>query len=76
MMETALAVAGTASGMALINKISDAIGWYAAPKQIARMAEAEARAELIRARAKAEATGIELSELIQRAELRSAVNKS
>ena len=75
MMETAVAVAGTASGVALINKISDAIGWYTAPKQIARMAEAEARAELIRARAKAEATGIELSELIQRAELRSAVEQ-
>ena len=75
MMETALAVAGTASGVALINKISDAIGWYAAPKQVTRMAEAEATAELIRARAKAEAAGIELSELIQRAELRSAVEQ-
>ena len=75
MMETALAVAGTASGVALINKISDAIGWYAAPKQITRMAEAEARAELIRARAGTDAVGIELTELIQRAELRSAVEQ-
>ncbi len=76
MMETALAVAGTASGVALINKISDAIGWYAAPKQVTRMAEAEARAELIRARAKSEVGGIELSELlVQRAELRSAVEQ-
>ena len=75
MMETALAVAGTASGVALINKISDAIGWYAAPKQVVRMAAADARAELIRARAEAEVAGIELSELIQRAELRSAVEQ-
>ena len=60
MMETALAVAGTASGVALINKISDAIGWYAAPRQVTRMAEAEARAELIRARTRGEAAGIEL----------------
>ena len=75
MLETALAVAGTASGVALINKISDAIGWYAAPKQVARIAEAEAKAELIRAKAKAEAAGIALAELIQRAELRSAVEQ-
>ena len=75
MMETALAVAGTASGVALINKISDAIGWYSAPKQVTRLAQAEARAELIRARAKAAAAGIELSELIQRAELRTAVEQ-
>ena len=75
MMETALAVAGTASGVALINKISDAIGWYSAPKQVTRMAQAEVKAELIRARAKADAAGIELSELIQRAELRSAVEQ-
>ena len=75
MMETALAVAGTASGVALINKISDAIGWYAAPKQVTRMAEAEATADLVRAKAKAESAGIELSELIQRAELRSAVEQ-
>lgn len=75
MMETALAVAGTASGVALINKISDAIGWYVAPKQITRIAEAEAKAELIRAKAKSETAGIEISELIQRAELRSAVDQ-
>ena len=46
MMETALAVAGTATGVALINKISDAIGWYATPHQVVRMANAEAKAEL------------------------------
>ena len=75
MMETAIAVAGTATGVALINKISDAIGWYAAPKQVTRMAAAEVTAELIRARGKAEVEEVELSELIQRTELRSAVEQ-
>ena len=76
MMETALAVAGTATGVALLNKLSDAIGWYAAPHQIIRMASAEARAELIRARARDESANVELTELFQRAEFRSALEQA
>ena len=48
MLETALAVAGTATGVALVNKIADTIGWYAAPHQVIRTANAEAKAEIIR----------------------------
>ena len=76
MMETALAVAGTATGVALVNKISDAIGWYAAPHQVIRMASAEARAELIRGRARDESANAELTELFQRAEFRSALEQA
>ena len=76
MMETALAVAGTATGVALVNKISDAIGWYAAPHQVVRMASAQARAELIRARARDESANAELTELFQRAEFRSALEQA
>ena len=76
MMETALAVAGTATGVALVNKISDAIGWYATPHQVIRMASAEARAELIRARARDESANAELTELFQRAEFRSALEQA
>ena len=75
MVETALAVAGTATGVALITKISDAIGWYTAPKQVTRMAAAEVKAELIRARGNAEVEEVELSQLIRRTELRSAVEQ-
>ena len=75
MMETALAVAGTATGVTLINKISDAIGWYAAPHQVTRLAEADAKAEKIRARAEADLTGVQLTELMKRAEFRSAIEQ-
>ncbi len=66
MLETALAVAGTAAGVAFINKISDAIGWYTAPRQLVRIAKAEAIAEKIHAE-----SDIEIANLVRRAELRS-----
>lgn len=44
MVETALVVATSATGIALINKLSDAMGWYFEPKQIERIAKAEVRA--------------------------------
>ena len=75
MMETALAVAGTGSAIALINKVSDAIGWYIAPRQEIRMAKAKAEAELIRAKSVAESGNIELDNLVQRAEFRTAVER-
>ena len=65
MLETALAVAGTAAGVAFINKISDAIGWYTAPRQLVRIAKAEAIAEKIHAE-----SDIEIANLVRRAELR------
>ena len=74
-METAIAVAGTGSGIALINKVSDAIGWYTAPRQEIRMAKAKAEAELIRAKSRAESGNVELDSLIQRAEFRAAVEQ-
>ena len=75
MMETALAVAGTGSAIALINKVSDAIGWYTAPRQEIRMAKAKAEAERIRAKSRAESGDVELDSLLHRAELRAAVEQ-
>ena len=75
MMETAIAIAGTGSGIALINKVSDAIGWYTAPLQEIRMAKAKAEAELIRAKSRAESGTVELNSLLQRAEFRLAVEQ-
>ena len=49
MMEATVAIAGTVAAVKLIEKISDAAGWVAAPYQIERMAEREARAAKIRA---------------------------
>ena len=50
---------------ALINKISDAIGGYFKPRQIRRVAEAEAEAEIINAKAQ-----IKVSQLQRRALIR------
>lgn len=75
MVETALAIAGSAAGVVLINKISDAVGWYVAPRQTVRMALGESKADLIRAKSKAEIADIEAADLIQRAEFRSAVEQ-
>ena len=49
-----------------IEKLFDAVGWYFEPRQIKRIAKAEAEAELIKAQAK-----IEVSDLQQRARKRS-----
>lgn len=67
MMETAVAVVGTATGVALINKIGNAIGWWTAPIQTKRMAEAEAKAAMIQAE-----SDIEVADLKRRAEARVA----
>ena len=67
MMETAVAVVLTANGIALINKIGNAIGWWAAPRQTKRMAEAEAEAAMIQAE-----SDIEVADLKRRAEARVA----
>lgn len=75
MMETALAIAGTGSAIALINKVSDAIGWYTAPRQEIRMAKARAEADLVRAKSIAESGNLELENLVQRAEFREAVER-
>ena len=75
MMETAIALAGTGSAIALINKVSDAIGWYTAPRQEIRMTKAKAEAELIRARSRAESGNVVLDNLVQRAEFRAAVER-
>ena len=75
MVETALAIAGSTAGVVLINKISDAVGWYVAPRQIVRTALAESKADLIRAKSKVEIADIEAADLIQRAEFRSAVEQ-
>ena len=70
MNEIALAIAGSATGVALINKLSDAIGWYAAPHQEVRMAKAEA----IKARINTE-SDIETADLIRRAAVRSVMEE-
>lgn len=68
-LETGLAVAGTAAAVALINKIGDACGWLAAPHQVGRMAKAEAEAAKIRA-----ALDIEVDDLKRRAALMAEAN--
>ena len=76
MVETALAIAATSPvGIALVNRISDAVGWYFVPRQIVRRAEAEAQAELIRVRAEESAAEIDIDKLIERAEFRSTIEK-
>ena len=67
MMETAVAVVGTAAGVAFINKIGNAIGWWAEPRQIIRKAEAEAKAAMIQAK-----SDIEVADLNRRTEARVA----
>ena len=75
---TALAIGGSAAGVALLNKISDAVGWYFEPRQIIRVAKAEADAKIIDAEADAKVavrqaqTDIEIADIYRRAEMRSA----
>ncbi len=65
MVETALVVATSATGIALINKLSDAMGWYFEPKQIERVAKAEARARKVRVE-----SDLEIDDIALRAKLR------
>ena len=69
-LETGLAIAGTGAAIALVNKVSDAVGWCAAPWQVVRMAKAEAIAARIRAE-----SDIEVADLMQRAALRSVAEE-
>ena len=76
MVETGLvAVATGAVGVALVNKISDAVGWYFEPRRIVRNARAEAEAELVRAKSNWDVGDLDTAELIKRAEFRSAVEQ-
>ena len=70
MNEFGLAIAGSATGVALINKVSDAIGWYMAPRQTIRTAKAQA----IAARIETEAD-IETADLVRRAAMRSVMEE-
>ena len=67
MIEALLALAGSVTAAALINKIGDAIRWWAAPYQLVRMAKKEAIAARIRAE-----SDIEIDNMKQRAALRRA----
>lgn len=67
MLEAAIAVAGTATGVTLINKVSDALGWWTAPHQQVRMAKHEAIAARIRTE-----SDIETADLIRKAAQRVA----
>ena len=75
MSEITLAVAGSVSGIAFVNAVKDAVGWYMAPRQAIRMAKAEAQAELIQAKSRLGIADVEVNGLIQRAEFRSAVEQ-
>lgn len=70
MNEIALAVAGSATGVAFVNKLSEAIGWYMAPHQMVRMAKAEALVTKIRTE-----SSIENADLVRRAAIRSAMEE-
>ena len=80
MMETAVVVVVTAAGVAFINKIGNAIGWWAEPRQIIRKAEAEAKAAMIQAKSDIEVadfkrrveSDIEIPDLNRRTEARVA----
>ena len=61
--------------MAFINTLKDAVGWYLAPRQAIRMAEAQAEAELIRAKSEVVIADLKVDDLAQRAEFRCAVEQ-
>ncbi len=68
-------LAASQTGAALVNRISDAIGWFTAPAQVRRMAEAEAAAGSIRAKSEIEISELATEALIQRAQFRVAVEQ-
>ena len=70
MNEIALAIAGSATGVTFVSKIADAVGWYAAPYQVTRLAKAEALAERIRVESE-----IDTADLIRRAAIRSVMEE-
>lgn len=69
-LETGMTIAGTGAAMVLVKKIGDVAGWWAAPRQVVRMAKADAIAAKIRAE-----SDIEVANLMQRAAVRSATEE-
>ena len=63
------------TGAALIEKISDAVGWLAAPAQEVRMARARATANMILAESDIEIADLQAASLVQRADFRIAVEQ-
>ena len=68
-------VALSPTGAALVNKISDAVGWLAAPTQEVRMARAKAAADLILAESEIQISELRTGDLAQRARFRVAVEQ-
>ena len=63
------------TGAALVNKISDAVGWLAAPTQEVRMARAKAAANVIMAQSDIQITELQAASLVERAGFRVAVEQ-
>ena len=63
------------TGAALVDKISDAVGWLAAPAQEVRMARARATANMILAQSDMEIADLQAASLIERADFRIAVER-
>lgn len=63
------------TGAALVDKISDAVGWLAAPAQEVRMARARAAANMILAQSDIEIADLQAASLIERADFRIAVER-
>ena len=63
------------TGAALVDKISDAVGWLAAPAQEVRMARAQAAANMILAQLDIEIAELQAASLVERADFRIAVEQ-
>ncbi len=63
------------TGAALVEKISDAVGWLAAPAQEVRMARARAAANMILAQSDIEIANLQTASLAERADFRVAVEQ-
>ena len=63
------------TGAALVDKISDAVGWLAAPAQEVRMARARATANMILAQSDIEIVDLQAASLMERADFRIAVEQ-